>query len=156
MIGLLYKKKSIISLANFPALNIYYLAFNNKTYKYSHNKRKLLKNNNKFKKNPNIVINTLSAYKSSNVKKIEKKFKGIFKISGNDALNFCLVAEGKIDVLIEKGLKKVDYLPLMSIIANSGSIITDWKGKTNFNQGDVLVSGNKKNHFNILKTLKEK
>ena len=86
---------------------------------------------------------------------MQKKNKGIFKISGIDALNFCLLAEGKIDVLIETGLKKVDFLPLMSIIENSGAIITDWNGKKRFKYGDVLLAGNKKNHFKVLKLLKK-
>ena len=59
------------------------------------------------------------------LEKFKKTHKGIFKISGIDALNFCLVAEGKIDILIEKGLKQVDFFPLISIIENSGAIISD-------------------------------
>ena len=39
--------------------------------------------------------------------------------------NFCLIAEGKVDVLIESGLKQVDILPLIPIIENSGAIITN-------------------------------
>ena len=32
-------------------------------------------------------------------------FKGFFKVTGVDAYNFCSIAEGKYDVLIESGLK---------------------------------------------------
>ena len=74
------------------------------------------------------------------LEKFKKLIKEFFKISGIDALNFCLVAEGKIDILIEKGLKQVDFFPLISIIENSGAIISDWQGKKRFNDGDVLVS----------------
>ena len=105
------------------------------------------------KKNPSIVVNTSRTLKRLNVKKLQKKFKGIFKVSGIDALNFCLLSEGKIDVVIERGLKKVDYLPLLSIIKNSGASISDWKGKNNFKYGDVLISANKKIHKKILKIL---
>ncbi len=155
LVGLYYKGKSIISLANFPLLNTYYLAFNQKAYKFEKNKKKLIKCNKKNKKKPNIVLNTLRPYKKPKIKKIENKFKGIFKVSGADALNFCLLSEGKIDILIEKGLKKVDFFPLMSIIENSGALITDWNGEKKFKNGDVLVSGNKKNHLKILKILKK-
>jgi myo-inositol-1(or 4)-monophosphatase len=154
LVGLYYKDKSIISLVNFPLLNTYYLAFNRKAYKFEKNKKKLIKCNKKNKKKPNIVLNTLRSYKKPQIKKIENKFKGIFKVSGADALNFCLVSEGKIDILIEKGLKKVDFFPLMSIIENSGALITDWNGGKKFKNGDVLVSGNKRNHLKILKILK--
>ena len=153
LIGLFYKNKSLISLANFPLLKKYYLAYNNKVFKFENNKRILVKSNNKLKKRVNIVVNTSRTLKRLNVKKLQKKFKGIFKVSGVDALNFCLLSEGKIDVIIEHGLKKVDYLPLLSIIKNSGASISDWKGKNNFKFGDVLISANKKIHKKILKIL---
>ncbi len=155
LIGLFYKDKSIISLANFPMLSTYYLAYGGKTFKYENNRRKVLSSNKKIKKKMNITLNTLRAFKYSKIKKIQKTHKGIFKISGIDALNFCLIAEGKIDILLENGLKKVDFFPLISIIENSGAIISDWKGKKKFDSGDVLVSGNKVNHFKFLKFLKK-
>ena len=71
-------------------------------------------------------------------------FKGFFKVTGVDAYNFCSIAEGKYDVLIESGLKIVDILPIILIVKNSGAIITDWKGGQNFSEGKVLVSANKK------------
>ena len=43
----------------------------------------------------------------------------------------------------------------MSIIENSGALITDWNGGKKFKNGDVLVSGNKRNHLKILKILKK-
>jgi fructose-1,6-bisphosphatase/inositol monophosphatase family enzyme len=153
LIGLFYKNKSLISLANFPLLKKYYLAYNNKVFKFENNKKILVKSNDKLKKNPSIVVNTSRTLRSLNVKKLQKNFKGIFRVSGIDALNFCLLSEGKIDVIIERGLKKVDYLPLLSIIENSGASISDWKGKNNFKYGDVLISANKKLHKKILKIL---
>ena len=90
--------------------------YNNRVFKFENNKKILVKSNNKLKKNPSIVVNTSRTLKRLNIKKLQKKFKGIFKVSGIDALNFCLLSEGKIDVVIERGLKKVDYLPLLSII----------------------------------------
>ena len=38
---------------------------------------------------------------------ILKRYKGFYKITGSDAYNFCSIAEGKIDVLIESGLKRL-------------------------------------------------
>ena len=48
-------------------------------------------------------------------------------------------------------MKQVDFFPLISIIENSGAIISDWQGKKRFDDIDVLVSGNKKNHLKFLK-----
>ena len=75
-------------------------------------------------------------------------------ITGSDAYNFCLIAEGKLDILIEPGLKKVDFYPLISIIKNSGAIITDWNGKMKFPRGDVLVAANRKLHHHVLKKIR--
>ena len=153
LIGLFHKNISIAGLANYPVLNVYYLSLKGKTFKYNKNKKMQIKCNKKTNKNIKIVINTLRTYKDNKVKKIERKQKGIFKITGMDSLNFCLLAEGKIDLIIEKGLKKVDFFPLISIIENSGAIITDWTGKKIFKNGDVLVSGSKKKHLEFLNVL---
>ena len=100
-----------------------------------------------------IQISNLQNY--SGLDRKLKKFKGFYKITGADSLNFCLISEGKIDVLIEKGLKKVDYLPLMHLLKNSGAIITDWNKNDRFPNGDVIVSSNKRiyNYFhkNLIK-----
>ena len=43
-------------------------------------------------------------------------YKGFFKVTGVDALNFCSIAEGKYDVLIESGLKIIDIMPIVLIV----------------------------------------
>ena len=68
--------------------------------------------------------------------------------------NFCSIASGKYDVLIESGLKIVDIMPILGIVENAGAIITDWRGGRNFNDGKVLVTTNKKIHSYFLKYLK--
>ena len=57
-----------------------------------------------------------------------QNYKNLFKITGTDAYNFCSIAEGKVDILIEAGLKLYDILPHLSILEKSGAIISDWKG----------------------------
>ncbi len=66
------------------------------------------------------------------------------------------MAEGKIDIIIEAGLKKVDILPLIKLLKNSGAIITDWNGKNNISKGDIIVSSNNILHDKILKLIKLK
>ena len=81
-------------------------------------------------------------------------YKGFFKVTGVDAFNFCSIAEGNFDVLIETGLKIVDILPIVLIVKNSGALITDWQGKSDFTKGQVLVCPNKKiqkYYLNLLK-----
>tara|TARA_B100000965_G_scaffold391286_1_gene399148 strand:+ start:73 stop:843 length:771 start_codon:yes stop_codon:yes gene_type:complete len=154
LIGLYKGKNSILSFANFPILRKYYIAYGNKTFVNQKNFNRRIYSNKKVNyKNAKIAINTFHTIKEKKIFKFLKRYKGFYKITGSDAYNFCLIAEGKVDVLIECGLKKVDILPLISIVKNSGAIITDWQGKTNFSKGDVLVTANKNLHKKFLKII---
>ena len=155
LIGLYDRKNSILSFANFPDLSKYYIAYDKKCFLYDKNKSRRIYCNKKANyKNAKVVINTFNTIKKKKIFSFFKKYKGIFKISGADAYNFCLIAEGKIDVLVESGLKKVDILPLISIVKNSGAIISDWKGNFNFDKGEVLITPNKKLHKYFLQKIK--
>ena len=154
LIGLYKGKNSILSFANFPVLRKYYIAYSNKTFVNQKNFNTRIYSNKKANyKNAKVAINTFHTIKEKKIFKFLKRYKGLYKITGSDAYNFCSIAEGKIDVLIESGLKKVDIFPLISIIRNSGAIITDWQGKNEFNKGDVLVTANKKLHKKFLKII---
>ena len=96
----------------------------------------------------------MHSLRNNKVDNFIKKYKGFFKVTGVDAYNFCSIASGKYDVLIESGLKIVDIMPILGIVKNSGAIITDWNGGVNFADGNVLVSTNRKIHNNFLKMLK--
>ena len=90
-----------------------YFAYHKRTYLISSNNKKIIKSNKKTRlKNAKIAINTFRTTKIKKIRKFINSFKGIFRITGCDAYNFCLIAEGKVDVLIESGLKQVDILPL--------------------------------------------
>jgi histidinol phosphatase-like enzyme (inositol monophosphatase family) len=154
LIGLYKNGKPLIGFANFPDLNKFYFSDSKKSFLVKNKNKKLIKsskntNFNKLK----IAINTFNTIKIKKIYNFFKNYKGIIKITGCDAYNFCSVAEGKIDALIEAGLKKIDVLPLVPIIDNSGAIITNWKGQRNFSEGKILVSGNKKLHGKLLKII---
>ena len=85
-----------------------------------------------------------------------KNYKFFFKISGVDAYNFCLLAEGKIDLVMESGLKPYDVIPHVPIIENAGGVITDWKGNKNFEKGEILAAANKILHSKFLSYVKSK
>ncbi len=154
LIGLYYKDECILSWANFPKLQKYYIAYKKQCWLIEKNKKKLLKCNNKIALiNCKVVINTLHSLRSEKIFKFIMKFKGFFKVTGVDSLNFCSIAEGKFDVLIESGLKEVDILPIYLIVKNSGAIISDWNGGNNFSKGEVLVSPDSKIHKYFLKKI---
>jgi fructose-1,6-bisphosphatase/inositol monophosphatase family enzyme len=156
LIGLYKNGECILSWANFPKLKKYYIAYDNKSFVFQNKKLKKIKTNKNINlKNAKLTINTLHSLRRKKIFKYIMSFKGFFKVTGVDAYNFCSIAEGKFDILIESGLKIVDILPILLIVKNSGAIITDWQGKNDFSKGQVLVSPNKKIHTYFLKMIKK-
>ena len=110
-------------------------------------------NNNDLKK-IKIIGNFHGTLSYEKQRKVIKKFGWSFRLAGFDALNYCLLAEGNVDAVIEANLKPYDILPLIPIIKNSGAIVTNWKNEPAENGGNILASSNKKLHHKILKLLK--
>ena len=149
-----YLEKSILGLANFPELNKYYLNDKKRSYVFRNGKKFILKssnNNNLKNKNYGNFHGTLSYEKQ---RKVIKKFGWSFRLAGFDALNYCLLAEGKVDAVIEANLKPYDILPLIPIIKKSGAIVTTWKNEPAENGGNILATSNRILHNKILKLLK--
>ena len=71
-----------------------------------------------------------------------------------DALNFCLLAEGKVEAVIETNLKPFDIVPLIPIIEKAGGIVSTWNNMSATKGGNILATSNKKLHYKILKILK--
>lgn len=156
LIGLYKNDECILSFANFPKLNKYYLAFDKKCLLYRNKKYLNIKSNKKVKKSEiKLTINTLHSLRNKKIFNFIMNYKGFFKVTGVDALNFCSIAEGKYDVLIESGLKIIDIMPIVLIVKNSGGLITDWQGGNNFSKGQVLVCSNKSIQKYYLKILKD-
>ena len=75
-------------------------------------------------------------------------------VAGFDALNYCLLAEGRVDAVIEANLKPYDILPLIPIIRKSGGIVTTWNNRAPERGGNIIASSNIVLHKKILKILK--
>ncbi len=155
LISLSYREESFLGLANFPELNKYYINDKKKTYLYKNKKRFILKSsNNSNLKTIKIIGNFHGTLSYEKQRKVIKKFGWSFRLAGFDALNYCLLAEGKVDAVIEANLKPYDILPLIPIIHNSGAIVTNWKNERAENGGNILATSNRKLHNKILKLLK--
>ena len=87
-------------------------------------------------------------------RRVIKKFGWSFRLAGFDALNYCLLAEGKVDAVIEADLKPYDILPLIPIIRNSGGVVSNWKNQQAEKGGNILASSNRKLHNKIIRLLK--
>ena len=150
-----YKKKSIIGLANFPDLNKYYINDKFRSYVFKNKKKSILRSsNNNNLKTIKIIGNFHGTLSYERQRKVIKKFGWSFRLAGFDALNYCLLAEGKVDAVIEANLKPYDILPLRPIIKNSGAIVTNWRNEPAETGGNILATSNQKLHKKILKLLK--
>ena len=87
------------------------------------------------------------------LKKLDKLNKNISRIT-LDAFSYCLLAEGKLDAVIESNLKIYDVAAIIPIVENAGGFITTWNNKNAEKAGNILATSNKKLHYKLLKILK--
>jgi len=157
LIGLTHKNQSSLGLANFPALNKFYINDQKKSYLIT-NKKTILKTSKESDLKKCKVIGHLHEmlFQKKYNKKIKKVIASVayFGMATFDALNFCLLAEGKVEAVIETNLKPFDIVPLIPIIERAGGIVTTWDNRSAIQGGNILASSNKKLHSKILKILK--
>jgi len=156
LIGLTYKGKSIIGLANFPELKKYYLNDKQRSYLFKENKKTLIKSSKNYDlKKLNIIGSFHGKINHQQKINLVNKFGKSFRLASFDALSYCLLAEGKLDAVIETNLKSYDIIPLVPIIRNAGGYITDWKNNSPEKGGNIIAASNKKLHEKILDILKK-
>jgi histidinol phosphatase-like enzyme (inositol monophosphatase family) len=157
LIGLTHKNRSVLGLANFPALNKFYINDQKKSYLIN-NKRTVLKSSKESNLRKCKVIGHLheALFQKKYNKKIKKVISSVayFGAATFDALNFCLLAEGKVEAVIETNLKPFDIVPLIPIVEKAGGIVTTWNNRPAIQGGNILATSNKKLHCKILKILK--
>ena len=144
LISLYFMKKPIFGLANFPKMKKTYFSDAFKAYIMEKDKLKVIKTSKvKDLKNSKLITNSIHTFINQRIYKFFKKYPYFFKITGIDAFNFCLLAEGKIDIIIESGLKQVDILPIVPIIQKAGGVIVNWEGKNDLSKGRIIACANK-------------
>ena len=154
LIGLTHKELCVLGLANFPVLNKFYINDQKKSYLID-NKKTILKTSKESDLKKCKIIGHLheTLFQKKYYKKIISSV-GYFGAATFDALNFCLLAEGKVEAVIETNLKPFDIVPLISIIEKAGGIVTTWNNRPATKGGNILATSNKKLHNKILKILK--
>ena len=154
LIGLTHKDQPALGLANFPALNKFYINDQKKSYLID-NKKTILKTSKESDLKKCKIIGHLheTLFQKKYYKKIISSV-GYFGAATFDALNFCLLAEGKVEAVIETNLKPFDIVPLISIIEKAGGVVSTWDNQSAIKGGNILASSNKKLHSKILKILK--
>jgi myo-inositol-1(or 4)-monophosphatase len=72
---------------------------------------------------------------------------------GGDCYNYCLLALGHIDLVVEAGLKPFDILPLIPIIERAGGVVTTWEGGDPRSGGRILAAGDARMHAAAVRVL---
>ena len=68
--------------------------------------------------------------------------KGVYY--GGDCYNYALLAAGHVDLVIERGLKTVDFAAVVNPIIEAGGVICDWAGRalTIASDGTIVAAAN--------------
>ena len=157
LIGLTHKDQPVLGLANFPALNKFYLNDQQNSYLFN-DKKTILQTSKETNLKRCKIVGHLHEWLF--LKKYNKKIRKVrslvsyFGAATFDALNFCLLAEGKVEAVIETNLKPFDIVPLIPIIEKAGGIVSTWNNLSAIKGGNILAASNKKLHYKILKILK--
>ncbi len=155
LISLNYNGEPILGLANFPKMRKYYLNINkNSAFVFEKNKKRKLKVNSKLNfTNAKLAAafhNQLNLKQQSKIQKFIKRM----QFPCFDALTYCQLAEGRLEMVAQCANKIWDIHPIMPIVRAAGAIVTTWGNKNPVVGGNIIVSNNKANHKKILKLLK--
>ena len=155
LISLSKNDKVILGIVDMPALDERYIGYNNISYKITNNRKKILK----VKKNKDLsksILSSTSIYEFKTTKdkkdfnKVSKKVSGVH--FGGDCYQYCLLADGYIDIIIETGLNSWDIRALIPIIRNAGGCIKTWKN-IDPKDGGKIIAANNKTLFNKTQSL---
>jgi len=72
---------------------------------------------------------------------------------GGDCYNYCLLAAGLIDVVIESSLHAYDVQALIPMIEAAGGRMTGWDGRPCYEGGALIAAGDPSLHRNVLEML---
>ena len=145
LISLSKNGKVILGIVDIPALDERYVGYNKISYKITNNRKKLLK----VKKNKDLsksILSTTSIYEFKTIKdkkdfnKISKKVSGTH--FGGDCYQYCLLADGHIDLIIETGLNSWDIRALIPIVCNAWWAIKTWDNKDPKDGGKIIAANN--------------
>jgi len=72
---------------------------------------------------------------------------------GGDCYNYCLLAMGQIDLVVETDLKPFDILPLIPIIERAGGVVSTWEGGDPREGGRIIAAGDPRLHATAVELL---
>ena len=134
-----------------------------KHYITSANGNSYLVENNKFKKlkvtkskslNSSKIAGNFFGWLSLNEQKKISKLTKLMRYPCSDALSYCQLCEGKLNVVIQCYNKIWDIHAMIPLIKNAGGTISTWKGDDAKSGGSIIATSSNILHKKILKMLK--
>ena len=146
LISLSINGKIVLGIADFPALNERYVGYDKISYKLINNRKKILKVKSNSLGKSILSSTSTYAFKNKNDKNIfEKIIKKVKDVHiGGDCYQYCLLADGYIDIILESGLSSYDIRALIPIVRNSGGSIKTWDGKNPKDGGKIIATSSRK------------
>ena len=130
LISINYKNIPIFGLVNFPMLKKYYITgVNRASYLVENNKFKKLKVSKSKSLNSSKIAGGFFGWLSLDEQKKISKLTRLMRYPCSDALSYCQLSEGKLDVVLQCYNKIWDIHPMIPLIKNAGGYITTWKGQ---------------------------
>ena len=155
LISVNYKNVPTFGLVNFPMLKKYYITgVNRVSYLVENNKFKKLKVLKSKSLNNSKIAGGFFGWLSLDEQKKISKLTKLMRYPCSDALSYCQLCEGKLNVVLQCYNKIWDIHPMISLIKNAGGYITTWKGKNAKIGGSIVASSSLKLHKEILSVLK--
>jgi histidinol-phosphatase len=72
---------------------------------------------------------------------------------GGDCYNYCMLALGQIDLVVEAGLNPYDIIPLIPIVEGAGGVVSTWDGGDAIGGGRIIAAGDPRLHELAVKIL---
>lgn len=144
LIALSYKEKPIVGLIDHPALNLSVWGTPDGAWKVKDGRRLPIKTSTCASLSDAILGCTepLSMLDAGELAAYNIIRRGVrFSRLGLDAYGYSMVAEGRMDIIIEAGLKPCDVRALMPIIEGAGGKMTNWHGGSCVDGGRVVAVG---------------
>ena len=73
---------------------------------------------------------------------------------GCDCYAYAMLAAGRVDLVIESGLKPWDVHALIPVIEGAGGVVTNWRGGPAWEGGQVIASGDPRPHEQAIVALR--
>ena len=155
LISINYNTVPTLGLVNFPMLNKYYITgVNNNSYLVENNKFKKLKVAKTNSLNNSKIAGNFFGWLTLDEQKKVSRLTRLMRYPCSDALSYCQLCEGKLNVVIQCYNKIWDIHPMIPLVKNAGGYINTWKGKDPKIGGSIVVSSSTVLHKKILKMLK--